>query len=176
LKKTTITLLLSFVIANCFSQLHNKISSYLLAQYIHTTHDVTLGNNPWGAGLDAIILYKNKTKFLPVIDLGAGIFLEDDKVARLDTTSKMIESIGFIGNAYIGVAIKPEKHVYVSFVAGPAFINGQALLGIKPSVGFYFSKKQRCTAAFSFATIYNRYKPASDDYKSVNIALGIRLF
>lgn len=176
MKKTTITLLLCFVIANCFSQLNNKISSYLLAQYIHTTHDVTIGNNPWGASLNATFLYKNKTKLFPVADLAAGTFLVDDKVARLDSSGTMIESIAFIGNAYIGIAFQPEKHVYVSFAAGPAFINGQALLGIKPSVGFYFSKKQRCTAAFSFATIYNRYKPASDDYNSVNIALGIRLF
>ncbi len=176
MKKTSITFLLCFVIVNCFSQLNNKISTYLQAQYIHTTDDVTIGNNPWGAGIDAIILYKNKTRFFPVADLGAAIFLEDDKVARLDSTGKMIESIGFIGNAYLGVAFQPEKHIYLSFAAGPAFINGHALLGIKPAVGFYFSKKQRCTASFSLATIYNRYKPSSDDYKSVNITLGIRLF
>lgn len=145
-------------------------------QYLHTTHDITQGNNPWGAGVAAILLYKNKTRLMPVIDIGASIYLEDDKLGRLDTSGTIIESVGNIVNTFIGVAYQPEQHLYVSLVGGPAFINGQALLGIQPSLGFYFSKKQRCTAAFSYTTLYNRYKPTGDNYKCLKIALGIKLF
>ncbi len=77
---------------------------------------------------------------------------------------------------FAGASFHPTKNVYLSFVAGPGFISGQALLGIKPSFGFYFSKSQRWTDKISYLDIFNRYQATKEDFGSLNLAVRLRLF
>ena len=158
------------------AQTQRKISSYLFAQYTNTIYDQTLGNNPWGMGLGVQAFLNNKTKFKPSIELTGDVYLADDKVARLDGNDNFIDDIPAMVNLFIGSSYHPNNTIYVSFLAGPSFINGKTLFGIKPSAGCYFSKNKRWTAKISYINIFNRNKPGKEDFGSISFALGVKLF
>ena len=56
----------------------------MFTQYNSTIYDRTIGNNPWGTGIGLQTFFNNKTKFTPTIELTEDIYLEDDKVFRLN--------------------------------------------------------------------------------------------
>ena len=68
------------------------------------------------------------------------------------------------------------QNIYLSVVAGPSFISGQTLLGIKPSFGFYFTKTQRWTGKVSYINVFNRTRIAKEDFGSLSLAIGLKLF
>lgn len=175
-----LTLLFTFfILTNSFGQTERKISTYLLTQYNSTLYDYTKGNNPCGVGLGLQAFLNNKTKFQPTIELTGDIYLEDDKVLRLNPDSsipKTDNSVSGMVNLFAGSSFQPTQSVYVSLVAGPSFISGQTLLGIKPSFGFYFSKNKRWTGNVSYINIFNRTQAPKEDFGSFSLAIGLKLF
>jgi len=168
-----------FMLTQGLGQPQRKVSTYFLTQYNSTLYDYTKGNNPWGIGLGFQTFLNNKTKFKPTIELTGDIYLEDDKVLRLNPDGnipKNDNSVGDMVNLFAGSSFHPTQSVYLSFVAGPSFINGQTLLGIKPSVGFYFSKNQRWTGKISYINIFNRAQATKEDFGSMSVAIGFKLF
>ena len=179
MQKIFITILFTFVIATASSQSQRKVSVYLETQYNSTLYDYTANNNPWGIGLGLQAYFNNKTKFKPTIELTGDLYLEDDKVLRLNPDGSMPESGGDVrdmDNFFAGTSFHPNDHMYVSFVAGPSFIDGQTLFAIKPSFGFYFSKNQRWTGKVSYINVFNRTKIVREDFGSVSLAVGLKLF
>jgi hypothetical protein len=176
MKKITTLLLLSFFSTQVFGQFQRKITTYISAQYTKTIHDITLGNNPWGMGLGVQSFLNNKSEFKPTIEITSDIYLGDDKVFRADSTGSPFNSLGGMTNLFIGASFNPTKNYYLSFMAGPSFLGGQSLLGIKPSVGFYFSNKQKLTGKISYITIFNRGYIKKEDFASWSISLGVKLF
>ena len=178
MQKTLTTLLCCLVLLQSFGQSQRKVSTYLSAQYNHTLYDYTLGNNPWGVGLGFQILFNNNTKFKPTMEFTDDTYLQDDKVNRLypDDSLKGPERVNGMVNLFAGLSYHPTQELYLSFTAGPSFISGQTLFGIKPSLGFYFSKTQRWTAKVSYINIFNRTKIVNEDFGSLSIAIGLRLF
>jgi hypothetical protein len=175
--KKIISVLLFYCISGGLSaQTKQKVSSYLFAQYTNTIYDQTLGNNPWGAGLGIQFFLNNKTKFKPLIELTGDIYLQDDQLARIDGNGKLVDDVPGMVNLFIGSACHLNNTVYVSFLAGPSFINSKTLLGIKPSAGCYLSKNKRWTAKISYINIFNRNKPNKEDFGSISFALGVKLF
>ena len=148
-------------------------------QYNKTIYDWTKGNNPWGIGFGLQTFLNTKTKFKPTIELTGDIYLEDDKVLRLNPEGSVptnYNDVRGMVNLFVGTSYNPTQDIYVSFVAGPSFINGQTLLGIKPSFGFYFSKSQKWTGKISYINIFNRDKPTKKDFGSLSLAIGLKLF
>jgi hypothetical protein len=170
------TLLACFLLMQSFGQHTKKFSTYISAQYNKTISDRTLGNNPWGAGLGLQAFFNNKSKIKASIDLTGDLYLEDDKVLRTNETGKEVNSVDGMINLFAGASFHPTGRVYVSVVTGPSFIGSQVLAGIKPSVGFYFSATQRLTGKISYINIFNRDKPAKEDFGSLSLSLGLRLF
>ena len=179
MQKKIATFLFFFICTLSFVAAQRKVTTYLLAQYNKTMYDRTLGNNPWGLGLGLQTVFNNKTKFKPTIELTGDIYLEDDKILKLDpdgsvpTTSNDVR--GMV-NLFFGSSFQPAEGIYLLLVAGPSFINGQVLLGIKPSVGFYFSKNRRWTGNLSYINVFNRCKIVKEDFGSLSIGLGFKLF
>ena len=162
-----------------FGQAQKKISIYVQAQYNHTLYDYPIGNNPWGAGLGVQAFLNTESKFKPTIELTGDAYLEDDKVFRSGPKGIFTENGGSFGgmiNLFAGTSFSPTKNMYLSFVAGPSFISGQTLLGIKPSIGFFFSKNQRWTSKVSYINVFNRTKIIKEDFGSLSIAIGLKLF
>lgn len=174
--KIASTFLCCFMLMQAGAQPERKLSTYLLAQYNKTIQDGTLGNNPWGMGLGLQTFFNNKTKFKPTIELTADIYLEDDKVFRMNTNGTPLNGVGGMVNLFAGASFDLAKNIYLSFVAGPSFISEQTLLGIKPSFGFYFSENKRWNGKLSYINILNRDENTKEDFTSISLAIGVRLF
>ena len=150
-----------------------------MTQYNKTIYDRTIGNNPWGIGLGLQTFYNNKTNFKPTIELTGDIYLEDDKVLRLNPDGSIptnYNDVRGMVNLFVGTSFSPTRNTYLSFVAGPSFIGGQTMLGIKPSFGFYFSKSQKWTGKISYINIFNRDKTTKEDFGALSLAVGLKLF
>lgn len=167
---------LCFVLKHSFGQVQRKFSIYLQGQYNHTIYDATKGNNPWGMGLGLQLFLRQASKLRPTIDLTADAYLEDDKVMRLYPDGTPMNDLRGMVNIFTGACYHPIKPVYFSFVGGPSFVSGQTLLGLKPSVGFYFLPNQRCTGKVSFINVFNRDKRTNEDFNSISLSLGVKLF
>jgi hypothetical protein len=165
----------SLVLYSAYGQTNTKTSAYLQVQFNTTTTDITKGNNPWGLGLDMQLFINNRTQFKPCFELGTAAYLEDDKVGR-SFNNIFIERVGSMTNLFAGVAWQPCKQFSFSFTGGPSLINGNFLTGIKPSMGFYFGPHKKWNTALSYITIFNRYKPSSQNFSSVSLGTGIKLF
>jgi hypothetical protein len=179
MKKLIPTFLLCFLLTQVFGQTKRKVSSYIFANYNNTINDYTIGNNPWGVGLGFQAFLNNKTKFKPTIELTGDIYLEDDKVFRSNPDGTFPEGgndVGGMVNLFVGSSFHPTQNIYLSFVGGPSFISGQTLFGIKPSFGFYFSKTQRWTGKISYINIFNRTKIVNEDFGSLSLSIGLKLF
>ena len=179
MKKLIPTFLFCFLLTQVFGQTSRKLSFYVFANYNNTLYDYTVGNNPWGVGLGLQAFLNNKTKFKPTIELTADTYLEDNKVLRLNPDGSIPNddnAVEGMVNLFAGASFYFNQIVYVSFVAGPGFISGQTFLGIKPSFGFYFSKAQRWTGKISYINIFNRTKVVNDDFGSLSLSIGLKLF
>jgi hypothetical protein len=64
------------------------------------------------------------------------ILLPSSKIFPYDGTDKL--EVWSMINLLAGAAYHPSPTVYLSLVAGPSFVSGQTMLGVKPSVDFYF--------------------------------------
>lgn len=174
-----IVLFTFLILTQSFGQTKRKVSTFLLTQYNSTVYDYTKESNPWGIGLGLQTFLNNKTKFKPTIELTGDIYLQNDKVLRLNpdgSIPKSDNSVSGMVNVFIGSSFHPTQTIYLSFVAGPSFINGQTLLGIKPSFGFYFSKTQKWTGKVSYINVFNRIQVTNEDFGSLSLAIGLRLF
>ena len=179
MRRFFIVLFTFFLVTKSFGQTQRKVSTFLLTQYNSTLYDYTKGNNPWGIGLGLQTFFNNKTKFKPTIELTGDIYLEDDKVLRSNPDGsfpKNSNDVGGMVNLFVGSSFHPNQSIFLSFVAGPSFISGQTLFGIKPSLGFYFSKKQRWTGKVSYINVFNRTKIINEDFGSLSLAIGLKLF
>jgi hypothetical protein len=179
MKKLVPAFLFSFFLTQVFGQTERKVSTYISANYNNTLYDYTIGNNPWGVGLGLQAFLNNKTKLKPTVELTGDLYLEDDKVLRLNpdgSTPKDNNAVGGMVNLFAGGSFQPIQSIYISFVAGPSFISGQTFLGIKPSFGFYFLKNQRWTGKISYINVFNRSKVANEDFGSLSLSIGLKLF
>ncbi len=176
MRKIILIFLLLFTLTQTFGQSQRKLSTYLLTQYNNTIYDRTAGNNPWGMGLGLQTFLNNKTKFKPTIELTADIYLEDDKVFRINPNGTEINDFRGMINLFVGTSFHPTQTIYLFFLTGPSFIGGQTLLGIKPSFGFYFTEKQRWTGKLSYINIFSRDKMTKEDFGSISLAIGFKLF
>ena len=174
--KKFISLLLCFIICHSIHA-QRKVSSYLSLQYNKTLYDITWGNNPSGIGLGVETFFNTKSKFKPAIDITAHVYVEDDKVLRLDPNGNEILDVGAMINIFAGVAFHPTERAFFSLLAGPSFING-ASFGIKPSIGFYFNKSQKVMGKLSFINIFNRHTGTEikKDFGTISFAIGFKLF
>lgn len=178
MSKVIITVLFCFILTLSFGQTQSKISTYLFTQYNSTLYDYTIGNNPWGAGLGLQAFFNNKTKFKPTIEITGDLYLQDNKVLKLNldgTIPQNDNTVDKMVNVFVGSSFHPTQSVYFSLLAGPSFISGQSFFGIKPSLGFYFSKTQKWIGKVSYINIFNR-TTTKGDFGSLSLAIGLKLF
>ena len=179
--KNILLIAISFIISfPVFSQTQRKISTYFSVQYNTTIYDRTSGNNPWsiGAGLQAF--YNNRTKFKPTIEITADGAIEDDKILRVNPDGKEVQDADGVINLFAGSSFQASQKFYLSFLFGPSFINSNTYFGIKPSVGYYFSKRQKLGAKISYINVFNREPNYEEtkmlDFGSISLSINIKLF
>lgn len=143
--------------------------------------DYTAGNNPWGIGLGMQAFWDNASRWVPMAELTADIYLEDDKVLRSNPDGSFPDDgndVPGMTNLFAGVACHLAPRFYISFTGGPSLINKHIFMGIKPSAGFFLSKNRKWMARASYINIFNRTKAPGDDidFSSVSLALAFKLF
>ena len=176
MQKTITAFLLCFIVTNIFAQAQRKVSTYLNVGYNQTLNDITIGNNPWGAGIGLQTFINTKTVFQPTIELTGDLYLMDDKVYRMNADDTPKETVEAMVNLFAGTSFNATQNIYISVVAGPSFIHGKTLFGLKPSLGFYFSKSKRGTGKISYINIFNRDMLTKQDFSSISLSLGFKLF
>jgi hypothetical protein len=169
------TFLVCLVLTQAIGQTQRKVSGYLQAQFNHTLYDITLSNNSLGFGFGLQAYLNNSSKVRPTIDFTADVY-GGTKVQWLYPDGTPIEAVEGMLNLFAGASYQPATRVYLSFVAGPSFSTGRTVLGIKPSIGVYFSRTQRVTAKVSYINVFNRDKRTKDDFGAVSFSLGVRLY
>ncbi len=177
--KIITTSILCFILTQSFGQAKRKLSAYLLTQYNKTLNDFTIGNNPWGIGLEIQAYLNNKTMLKPTIEITGDMYLQDDKVLRLNPDGSFPQNdntVDGVVNLFLGASFHPSQNIYLSLVGGPSFVSGQTLFGLKPSFGFYFSKTQRWTGKVSYINVFNRTKITNQDFETLSLAIGLKLF
>ena len=175
MQKFITTFLVCLILTQAIGQTQRKVSVYLQAQFNHTLYDITVLNNSLGFGFGLQAYLNNSSKVRPTIDFTADVY-GGDKVQRLYPDGTPIDGVEGMVNLFAGASYHPTNRLYSSFVAGPSFIIGRTLLGIKPSVGVYFSRTQRVTAKVSYINIFNRDERTKDDFGAVSFSLGVRLY
>lgn len=180
MKRLFITCISLFILSGAYTQTQNKISTYLSIQYNKTLYDRTEGNNPWSVGLGLQAVYNNQTKFKPAVELTVDGAIADDKLLRLDSHGQEVPDADVVVNLFAGTAFNPSQQFYISFLCGPSFINSNTYFGIKPSIGYYFSKSQKLGLRASYINIFNR-EPNYDetkmqDFGSIGLVFTIKLF
>ena len=174
--KIVTTFLLCIILLHTLGQKQRKVSTYLFTQYNSTIYDATVGNNPSGIGLGLQSFFTVKPKFKITIELTGDIYLQDDKVYRMYPNGTPINDVNGMVNLFAGSLFHPIENMYLSFAAGPSFINGQTLLGIKPALGFYISANHRWIVKAAYINVFNRDKITKKDFGSVSLAIGLKLF
>jgi hypothetical protein len=137
---------------------------------------MTVGNNPWGVGLGIQLFIHNLSQFKPLVDCTIDAYPEDDKVLRLNSDGTPVNDVNGMVNLFAGLSYHPAKRVYLSLVAGPSMTGGQTLLGLKPSLGFYFSQYQKWTGKVSYINVFDRDTKTKEDFGSLSVSLGVKLF
>lgn len=168
--------LLCFTLTQSISQPQHKVSTYLFGQYGQTLYDRTKNNNLRSLGLGLQTFFNTKTLFRPSIELTGDFIYLDDKVLRTNADDSEIKSVTSMVTLFAGTAFHPAKNIYFSVLAGPGFVSGRFLPGIKPSLGFYFDKNQKASAKISYINIFNRYQRTGKDYGLLSFAFGFKLF
>jgi hypothetical protein len=176
MKKIFPLVFIFFCTTNTKGQNTRKINTFLTTQFNNTINDVTIGNNPWAIGIGIQSFINNKTKFRPTIEITRDAYLTDDKVFITDNFGKELNTVESMTNIFMGTSFNVKNNAYISFTVGPSFLGEQTLFGIKPSVGYYFSKNKKFAAKVSYINIFNRGKIIKENFTSWNIAFGIKLF
>lgn len=176
MKKIIFSLTLCLSLLQTQAQNQRKISANLMAQFNTTLYDITTEYNSGGIGTGLQLFYNNKTKFKPTIECSIDAYLWHSDVGIMGPDGKLIDGVESMKNIFGGIAYQQSRIIYLSLTAGPSFINGKTLLGIKPSVGFYFTQKQRGTFRISYINIFDRYPLTKKDFGSISFALGFKLF
>lgn len=175
MKKLIIYVFTLLLCMNLFAQKEKKTLLFIQPSFSQTLADRTKGNNIYGIGLGLQWTIQTKTKFSPTMNVTDNFIFLDDKVYRTNSNGTQMKSIQNVFKLFIGTNYDLTKHLYLSFLAGPGFINEEILLGISPSLGFYISKTKRFTTNISYTNILNRNSGEKENYISLNFSTGLRI-
>ncbi len=175
MKKVTTLILACFIFTTTFGQVKRHIMIIVEPEFSQTLSDRTKSNNLYGLGLGLQAVLLTKSKFSPLLNITDDFIFLDDKVFRTNPDGSAQKSIQNVLKVFVGTNFNPTERIYLAMAAGPSFINGQTLLGIKPSIGFYFPETKRWTIKISYINILNRNSGKKENYSSLNFSIGLRL-
>lgn len=164
--------------AKGFAQSPSAFSVYFQAQFNHTIKDITKRNNPNGVGVGALAFIEGVKYVKATAELTADAYIGGTKDLLLNpdgSTPNPPIALGGMVNLFVGPSIHPAKFIYLIAAAGPGLVGGRVLLGVKPSVGFFFGPNQKWTAKASYIDFKKRNKAYEEDFTSWSVSVGIKL-
>jgi hypothetical protein len=167
--------LLILVCGKSLAQYPVKSASYLHIELTPTLSDRTIKQNPWLTGLGLQKIFGSNTAFKGNLELTGAIYPVNDRVYRTNPDGSEQKTIQGMVNLFGGIFYKISELGYLSVVAGPSYVSGRVLLGVKPSLGMFFGKHGRTFGRISYIIIYNRDEYSKQDYKALSVSFGIKL-
>lgn len=159
------------------AQKQRTISAHIEFIQQRTVSDRTIDNNPWGTGLGLQIAYKPHKTISPFVHVSGLVYLGGTGAAHVDENDTYLPDVGHLVNLFAGIAYKPNSTIYFSLAGGPSYTRDQALFGIKPAMGFYFSPAQKWRAQIAYLNVFNRGIEGSEkNFASVAFSIGLKLF
>lgn len=164
-----------FMSTSVVVQAQPKMSVHFFIQGNHTLYDRTYANNRGGAGIGLQSSWHTKSMVKPTIELAGDVF-GGNKVLYMTPDGKPIDAKLSSLNVYAGPMLQVTQKFYVSLTVGPSFINTAAHVGIRPTIGYYFSQAQRVSTKASFTNVFYRDEISKKSFGYLSIALGVKLF
>ena len=143
-------------------------------QVNHTLYDRTLSNNSGGLGFGLQLDYQTASRVKPLLELNVDYF-GGTKVAYITADGKMIDSKHGIISTYAGPMLEFNKQLWIATTVGSTWYHKEAHLGIRPSIGFYFSKRKTWMTKASFTNVFQRDEVSNQSFGYLSLALGLRL-
>lgn len=166
------------LVAVNFTQLvtaQQKNNLYAGVQYTTTINDVVKENNPWGAGVNATLFIKAHCFIKPVIELSSDVYLEDKKVLTVQN-GKNVERVNSVTSLSGGLAYFPSQRFFVALTGGAALVNKNIEPLVKPGIGFMLDKSNKFLVKASYNHIFNRENVIDENFASVSIGVGVKIF
>jgi hypothetical protein len=113
-----------------------------------------------GAGLQ--VYHNSKHKLKPQLDISGNLF-SSNKILFVFEDGQTTGPKQFILTTFAGFVYTPLKYIELGITAGPSFVEHNVHAGVKPSVGYYFGKKNIVKANVSLTHIFER-----DDFSKKN--------
>lgn len=172
--KTLCFIVALLIAAITHGQNNHKISTFLSFQGNATLYDRTITNNVSGFGFGFQTIIHTKIWIKPTIEIN-GDFFAGTKEGYLSAAGEFIDGKSGVASIYIGPFFQPIEKVFLTTTFGPSFYNGKIYVGIRPSIGFYPSKKKRWFAKGSFTNIFQHDDISNENFGYVSFALGLKL-
>jgi hypothetical protein len=166
-------LLVCFISVQGFGQ---ELSGFLWGRINSTVYDKTIENNTNGFGLGVQAFLDTKSNFKPTLEMTWDLYPKFRKLLILAPNGDPVESKIGVLSFFAGTSFHPVRIGYISFLAGPCFINRKAYLGIEPSLGIYFSRDQRWSGKISFRNVFQNDQSSTRDFGVVSVGIAVKLF
>ena len=134
--KRIFCLLALIITIHSYGQIDRPVSAFISADVSPTLYDRTASNNGVGFGAGLQLYIRTKTWLRPALDASAYAY-GGTKELRLAADGSPIYAKDGSVNLYVGAYFQLAPQWFASFTAGPSFFNGNAYVGIIPTVGYY---------------------------------------
>ena len=164
-----------FIATNSFSQAERKFSTFLSFQINKTLSDRTITNNSAGFGFGLQTLLNTKTRIKPTLEINADLFAGTKELYQTADGKPIDSKSGTIG-VYVGSVFQLTENLFLSATIGTSIFNSKAYFGVRPSIGFYPSKRKKWMAKASFTDIFQRDNISNQSFSYMSFALALKLF
>lgn len=163
-----------FCMFSIVSFAQKKVGGYIDFHMNKTIYDRTLFNNPGGVGGNAALMINSKHAVKAIVEFAAEGFGGTELIYFASDGS----SIGPKREVYSVMAgsVYEHKNLYVGCSAGPVFLSQGTYGGIKPVVGYYFSKTKRLVGKISLTNVFQRDHAGNKDFGFLGFGIGVKLF
>jgi hypothetical protein len=163
-------------VSGAYGQGKHPFGLFLESQFSATANDRTKPNNPFGMGPGLRAVFSKGSTYSLTETIALHAYFPNDKVYRTNTDGTEKKTVDFVIRVLTGIQYVPVKNVFISFTGGPAFISGQVLAAINPSLGVYLTKKKKWEASLGYSNIFNRDSGEKQNFSSIQFSLGFGIF
>jgi hypothetical protein len=166
-------LICAFFSLDLAGQSDHKISIYAKMEGNYILYDQAMGNGMgFGTGVEIDINLESGLRMY--LDLNCDFF--PTNALQTFVNGVELEKKKTVPSVFIGTSYSVFRNFYISFEAGPTFINSDVYLAIKPGVSYFLDKKQRMSVSLSLSHIVEADHSDDGPFGYANLGLVFKVF
>jgi hypothetical protein len=173
MKTLFLFLFCSFISLQIMGQPEHKVSIYAKMQGNYILYDQAMGNG-WGPGTGIKIDVNLESGLRPFLDFNCDIYPTNDVQTYIDGIEMEMKKT--VPTIFAGISYPIFRNFYLSLEAGPAFINSDIYMGIKPCFFYFLDKKQRMSVVLSLTHIFEADHSHDGPFGYAGLGLNFRVF